>query len=205
MIGVKHALHKEIRMDTKGKNISNDDKRKQMISGLAIGAALGVVFWSALDDLLPFPFDLIVGMGTGLAAGYRWGRQPPAMLMRYPPGVMSRVLISGALFILGFFGYLYLLDLDLSSSQKLFSSLLAILPAIMFICMIAYAIWKLDEMQRRIQTEGIAIAFAGTALVVGIYAILGLAGVPAPHWGMLLVIMMAMWLLGKLWTLWRYR
>ncbi len=192
-------------MATKEKNNSSNEKRKNMVSGLAIGAALGIVFWSALDDFLPFPFDLIVGMGTGLAAGYRWGRRPPAMLMRYPPGVMGRVLISAAFFILGFFGYLYLLDLDLTAEQKMVSSLLAILPASVFIFMIAYAIGKLDEMQRRIQTEGIAIAFGGTALVVGVYAILGLAGVPAPHWGLLLVIMTAMWLLGKLWTMWRYK
>jgi len=192
-------------MDSKEKKISRDEKRRNMISGLAIGAALGMVFWSALDDLLPFPFDLILGMGTGLAAGYRWGRQPPAMLMRYPPGIMRRVLISGALFILGFFGYLYLLDLDLTRDQKLLSSLLAILPSLAFMFMIAYAIGKLDELQRRIQTEGIAIAFAGTAIVVIVYVFLGLAGVPSPDWGLLPVIMMTMWLIGKLWTLWRYK
>lgn len=192
-------------MDANDKNFSADEKRRNMLSGIAIGAALGIVFWSALDGLIPFPFDLLVGMGTGLAAGYRWGRQPPNMLMRYPPGVMGRIMISGALFILGLFGYLYLLDLGLTMNQKLLSSLVAILPAVGFIAMIVFAIGQLDEMQRRIQTEGIAIAFAGTGLVVGVYALLGLAGVPSPQWGFLLVIMTAMWLLGKLWTLWRYR
>ena len=192
-------------MSTKKENNSGHENRRDMATGLAVGVALGLVFWSALDELLPFPFDLIVGMGTGLAAGYRWGRQPPAMLMRYPPGVMGRVLISGALFILGFFGYLYLLDLGLTTDQKLLSSLLAILPASVFIFMIASAVGKLDEMQRRIQTEGIAIAFAGTVLIVSVFAILGLAGVSPPHWDLLLVIMTVMWLLGKLWTMWRYR
>jgi len=192
-------------MDMKEKNLPGDEKRRNMISGLAIGAALGVVFWSALDSLLPFPFDLIIGMVTGLAAGYRWGKQPPGMLMRYPAGVMRRVLVSGALFLLGFFGYLYLLDLGLTSSQKLFASLLAIIPTALFITMIGYAISQLDEMQRRIQTEGIAIAFAGTALVFSMFVFLGLAGFPAPHWGLSLVIMMGMWLLGKLWTLWKYK
>jgi len=192
-------------MDTKETNTPGEDKQKEMMSGLAIGAALGVVFWSALDGLLPFPFDLIVGMGTGLAAGYRWGKRPPAMLMRYPPGVMWRVLVAGALFFLGFFGYLHLLDLDLTRDQKLYSSLLAIVPAALFIYMISYAIGQLDEMQRRIQTEGIAIAFAGSALVFSVIVFLELAGVPAPHWGLSVVIMTGMWLLGKLWTLWRYK
>ena len=186
-------------------NISSGEKRRNMYSGLAIGTALGVVLWSALENLLPFPFDLLVGIGTGLLIGYRWGKQPPPMLMRYPPGVMWRVLIAGAAFVLGLFGYLYLLDLDLTDTQKLLSSLLAIFPAIAFVLILVLAIGRLDEMQRRIQTEGIAIAFAGTAIVVGVYTLLGLAGVQNPSWGLLLVVMALMWLIGKLWTMWRYR
>ena len=186
-------------------NNSTEERRRNLYSGLAIGAALGVVLWSALDSLIPFPLDLLVGMGTGMLIGYRWGKRPPVMLMRYPPGVMWRILITGAVFVFGLFGYLYLLDLDLSYTQKLLSSLLAIVPGIAFVFMIISAIGQLDEMQRRIQTEGIAIAFAGTAIVVGAYALLGLAGVQSPHWGLLLVIMTFMWLAGKLWTMWRYR
>ena len=186
-------------------NNSTEERRRNLYSGLAIGAALGVVLWSVLAGLLPFPFDLIIGMGTGLLIGYRWGKRPPPMLMRYPPGVMWRILITGALFVLGLFGYLYLLDLDLTKTQKLLSSLMAIIPSIAFVLMVISAIGQLDEMQRRIQTEGIAIAFAGTAIFVGVYALLGLAGVPSPHWGLLLVIMTFMWLVGKLWTMWRYR
>lgn len=186
-------------------NISSGEKRRNMYSGLAIGTALGLVLWSALKNLLPFPFDLLVGIGTGLLIGYRWGKQPPPMLMRYPPGVMWRILIAGAAFILGMFGYLYFLDLDLTNTQKLLSSLLAIVPAIAFVLMVVSAIGQLDEMQRRIQTEGIAIAFAGTAIVVGVYTLLGLAGVQTPSWGLLLVVMALMWLIGKLWTMWRYR
>lgn len=186
-------------------NISTSEKRRNMISGLAIGAALGVVLWSALEGLLPFPFDLLVGMGTGLLIGYRWGKQPPPMLMRYPPGVMGRIIITMAAFVLGLFGYVYLLDLGLTRTQRLLSSLLAIVPVVAFVFMLSWAIGQLDEMQRRIQTEGIAIAFAGTAIVVSAYALLGLAGVSAPHWGMLLVVMIFMWLVGKLWTMWRYK
>jgi len=186
-------------------NNSTEERRRNLYSGLAIGAALGVVLWSALDGLIPFPLDLLVGMGTGMLIGYRWGKRPPPMLMRYPPGVMWRILITGALFVLGLFSYLYLLDLDLTKTQKLLSSLLAIIPSIAFVLMVVSAIGQLDEMQRRIQTEGISIAFAGTAIFVGVYALLGLAGVPSPHWGLLLVIMTFMWLVGKLWTMWRYR
>ena len=191
--------------DNLEQNVSRDEKRRNMLSGLGIGVALGVVLWSALEDLLPFPFDLLVGMGIGLLIGYRLGKQPPPMLMRYPPGVMRRIFIALAIFVLGLFGYLYLLDLDLTNMQKQLSSLVAILPAIDFVVMLGSAIGQLDEMQRRIQTEGIAIAFAGTAIVVGVFALLELAGVPAPNWGLLIVIMTFMWGVGKLWTMWRYK
>ena len=64
---------------------------------------------------------------------------------------------------------------------------------------------SLDELQRRIQTEAIAIGFAGTAIVVGGYALLQFAGYAQVNVGVVILIMSLMWLVGKLWTLWRYR
>jgi len=185
-------------------NISSEEQRRNRIAGLAIGAALGMVFWSALDNLLSFPLDLIVGMGTGLITGYQLGKQP-IMLMRFPPEVLGRLLIAGAITILGLFGYRYLLDLELTNTQQILASLVAILPAIVFVFAIGSAIGHLDEMQRRIQTEGIAIAFGGTAIVMIAFALLGFAGVPNPSVGILLLVMMGMWVFGKLWTMWRYK
>ena len=185
-------------------NISSEEQRRNRIAGLAIGAALGMVFWSALDNLLPFPLDLIVGMGTGLITGYQLGKQP-IMLMRYPPVVLGRLLFAGAIAILGMIGYRYLLNLELTNIQKILASLVAILPVIVFVFAIGSAIGHLDEMQRRIQTEGIAIAFAGTAMVMIAFALLGFAGVPNPNVGILLLVMMGMWVFGKLWTMWRYK
>jgi hypothetical protein len=192
-------------MNTNGEQkISSEEKRRNRIAGLGIGAALGVVFWSALDGLLPAPFDFIVGMATGLLAGYSIGNRP-LMLMRYPSFVVRRLLLAGTAFVLGMFAYSYFLDLGLEGVNPLLSSLLAIVPAVAFVFAIGSAIGHLDEMQRRIQTEAIAIAFAGTAIVVIVFSLLGLSGVPNPNWGWLLVVMTFTWLLGKLWTMWRYR
>lgn len=185
-------------------NFSKDEKRRNLIAGLGIGVALGVVFWSALDSLLPAPFNFIVGMATGLIAGYSIGNRP-IMLMRYPLFVVRRLLLAGAAFVLGMFAYSYFLDLELNGVTQILPSLLAIVPAVLFIIAIGSAIGHLDEMQRRIQTEAIAIAFAGTAIVVIVIFLLGLSDVPTPNWGWLLVVMTFSWLLGKLWTMWRYR
>jgi len=185
-------------------NVSSDEERRNRISGLAIGAALGMVFWSALDSLLPFPLDLIVGMGTGLLAGYQMGGQRFAK-MRFPPVALRRLLFAGAIAILGVIGYRYLLGLELTKTQQMLASLVAILPVIVFVFAIGSAIGQLDELQRRIQTEGIAIAFAGTAIVVIVFALLGFAGVPNPNVGIVLMVMMGMWVFGKLWTMWRYK
>ncbi len=64
---------------------------------------------------------------------------------------------------------------------------------------------SLDELQRRIQTEAIAIGFAGTAIIVGGYALLQFTGFAEINIGIMLVIMSLMWLIGKLWTMWKYR
>jgi len=64
----------------------------------------------------------------------------------------------------------------------------------------------LDELQRRIQTEAIAIGFAGTVFACGGYGLLGLAGIaPTLNWNWVVFVMVFMWFLGKMWTLWRYR
>jgi hypothetical protein len=182
----------------------NDEKPRNLIAGLGAGLALGIVFGFALDGLLPNPFNIVVGIVFGLFLGYRIGKRPP-MLMRYPAFIVRRMLVTGALFVLGMFGYVSLLDLDLLPAQQVLSSLFAIIPAILFVLAIASAIAHLDEMQRRIQVEAIAIAFAGTVIVVTVYMLLGLAGIPSPSWGLLLVIMTFMWGAGKLWTMWRYK
>jgi hypothetical protein len=188
---------------------TNSEYRKNLGTGLGVGLALGIVFSSVLDGLLLFPFDILVGLITGLLIGYLVGTRS-AMLsddipMRYPSYISRRILLSGAFFIVGMFGYKYILDLDLPSVQKMWSSLLAIIPSILFVMMVASGIAHLDEMQRRIQVEGIAIAFAGTVIVASIFTFLGMAGVPLPSWSVLILVMMFMWVIGKLWTMWRYK
>ena len=64
---------------------------------------------------------------------------------------------------------------------------------------------RLDELQRRIQVEAIAIGFAITALITLSYGLLGLVDIPQPNLLYVSFIMVVSWGLGKLWTMWKYR
>jgi hypothetical protein len=193
--------------------MQNDDEskteyRKNLSAGLGVGLAIGILLSSALDGLLPFPFDIFVGIIIGLLIGYLIGTRSPMLSdgiqMRYPTYISRRLLVTGALFILGMFGYVSLLNLNLPAAQKVWASLLAIIPSVLFVLVVASAVAHLDEMQRRIQVEGIAIAFAGTVIVASIFTFLGMAGIPSPNWSVLIMVMVIMWVVGKLWTMWRY-
>lgn len=69
--------------------------------------------------------------------------------------------------------------------------------------MVIYA--SLDELQRRIRTEAIAIGFGFTALVVMTYGMLGLVRLAQPNWVFVTLPLVVGWGLGKFWTLWKYK
>ncbi len=89
--------------------------------------------------------------------------------------------------------------------MRILLSLAPVIPGIFFVVSIGAAINRLDEMQREIQVEALAISFAGTALVAFSYSLLGLAGVRQANWIFVPLVMVVFWLVGKLWTMWRYR
>jgi hypothetical protein len=64
---------------------------------------------------------------------------------------------------------------------------------------------QMDELQRRIQLEGLAFAFGGTALVTFTYGFLQIAGLPALSWIWVFPLMCALWGCGLALAAWRYR
>lgn len=184
-----------------GQGISAAEERKTVIVAGIAGAALGLLYASG------FEFGELLGLGIGtlfgVAIGFRISRRPPKM--RYPMYLLRRTLMAATLLFIASYVYAYLLDQDLSRSQALLATLLPWIGWTALIVSLAIMIASLDELQRRIQTEAIAIGFAGTAIVVGGYALLQFAGFPQVNVGVVLLIMSLMWLLGKLWTLWKYK
>lgn len=188
-------------IDENGQSVSAAEERKTVIVAGIAGAALGLLYASG------FEFGDLLGLGIGglfgMAIGFRISRRPPKM--RYPMYLLRRTLMAATLLFLASYVYAYLLDQNLSQSQALLVTLLPWVGWAALVVSIAMMIASLDELQRRIQTEAIAVGFAGTAIVVGGYALLQFAGYAQVNVGIVLLIMSGMWLVGKLWTLWRYK
>lgn len=181
--------------------ISRTDIRKNLIAGGIAGAMFGVAFGFGLGNLW---IGLLVGILFGLALGYRVSRA--SIMMRFPMYMIRRILLAGAFVVLTGMGFAILLDRGLSGTSALLAAILPIAAWALLVFVIGMAIASLDEMQRRIQTEAIAIGFAGTAIVCGGYGLLSLAGLlPELNWGLVIFVMVFMWFIGKLWTMWRYR
>ncbi|MGB2964165.1 MAG: hypothetical protein WBB69_09270 [Anaerolineales bacterium] len=180
---------------------STPEETKNVITASIAGASLGLLYAYGFE--ISLVIGLVAGALFGAAIGFRISRKPPKM--RYPMALFRRILIAATILLLTSFGYSYLLDQEISQSQKLWAAVLPLLGWASLVVSIGMAIASMDELQRRIQTEAIAISFAGTAIFVGGYALFQFAGLSEVNVGLVLLVMSFTWLFGKLWTLWRYR
>jgi len=181
--------------------ISNSELRNNLITGAIAGGMAGAASGYGLGNLW---IGLVAGILFGLAIGYRLQRVP--IKMRYPMYLIRRTLLAAGFCVLAGMGYAILVDRGWTGTRAILATLLPIAAWAFLVVTLGMAIASLDELQRRIQTEAIAIGFAGTVIVCGGYGLLGLAGnLPALNWGLVLFVMVFMWFIGKMWTMWRYR
>lgn len=83
--------------------------------------------------------------------------------------------------------------------------LLPLVPALFFLLALAQAIWKMDELQRRICLESMAIAFTLTLAIAFIFAALEQAAVYRAPWDETGSLMMLLWACAYIFSAWRYR
>lgn len=171
---------------------------------IAFGAAIGLVIGGAADMLFgDTGWGLAIGIVVGAIAGYWINFDLPRM--EYPPHVVRRMVISGVLFFAALLAAYWLLNRDLSAPYQYIVALLPAIPGGLLAISIGSAISSLDELQRRIQLEAIAIGFGISIVVSMTYALLVIVGAPLISWTYLPVILVFFWLIGKLWTVWKYR
>jgi hypothetical protein len=182
------------------KHRPNDHSRENIAIGFIVGMLLG-----GLIDLYSGDFGIgtILGMILGALIGYRGFKG--IHLMEYPPEVIRNLVISGVLFFVVWLSSIYVITHEIGIRFHTILAFATSISGFLFIVSIGNAISKLDELQRRIQIEAIAIGFGITALVTIAFGLLGLTGTPQPNWMYMTVIMAFSWLLGKLWTRWKYR
>lgn len=184
----------------KKRSLGSEDIKNIIMTGLT-GGAFGLLYGYGFEFSLAL--GVLIGVLFGVAIGFRISWKPPRM--EYPMVYLRRILMAATFLLLTSFAFSYLLDQNITQTQKYWAAVLPLLGWGSFVVGIGMAIGSLDELQRRIQTEAIAIGFAGTAIFVGGYALFQFAGMGEVNVGLVLMAMSVCWLAGKLWTLWRYR
>jgi len=167
------------------KQRTQGDARRGMMTGMALGMALGAAIGLILGDISS---GFIVGMLIGTAVGY-WRYRDTPIGMRYPPHLVRQLIISGVFYVLSLIGALYLLENDLDQSVQIIIMLVPAIPGLWFFISIGRSIASLDELQRRIQLEAVAIGFGISGMVAFTYGLLGMVGVSQAGWIYVPVVM----------------
>lgn len=169
-----------------------------------VGAAIGLILGALIGDLIADSSIVVIpAMLFGALVGYLWF--PRIHLMEYPPKAIRLMAFSGVLFLVTLASSFYFIDINLDDPVNYLIAFAPAIPAFIFVFSLGYAISTLDEMQRRIQVEAIAIGFGITAIIALSYGLLGLAGLLQLNWVFVTVVMMFSWLVGKIWTRLKYQ
>jgi MFS family permease len=197
IIYVKFALQ-EWKMNAK--ETRNDDRLKRL----------------ALAAILIFAIIVAIGLMLGYVEYFALGGLVLAMLFASPaskrihlmefragaiiPFVVSVILVLALLLVS--------LVLKVSINTPPWSVALGLLPLpalIAAVVFLARAISKLDDLQRRIQTEGLALGFGIFLVILTGYAWLTLFGAPQIDWIFAPLVMILCWVAGKLATTVRFQ
>jgi len=126
------------------------------------------------------------------------------------PGMIRRYFLELGLWFAAYAlvlaGSLWLLQAGVEGTGlRIAVSLSPMVPGVGVCWAVLRQLGRMDEMQRRLQLEALAIAFAGTALVTFSYGFLENAGFPKLSMFAVWPLMAALWLAGTVVGALRYR
>ncbi len=84
-------------------------------------------------------------------------------------------------------------------------AVLPVLPVLFVLWTVLRAVGRLDELQQRVQFEGLVFACVGTAVLTFAYGFLEGVGLPHLNWTLVLPLMFALWGVGVALAGRRYR
>ncbi len=186
------------------KNSSSNETSQSRSRNIALGAAFGLGIGGGIDMLTADTgWGLVIGILAGALVGYFV--KFPLPVMEYPAHIIWRIVVSAVLFLGSLFLSQWLLDQELERPYQVLAAVLPALPGAFLAYSIGSAIAQLDELQRRIQLEAIGIGFGASLIFTLTYALLVQSGIPQVSWMFVPLLLVLMWGLGKLWTVWEYR
>ncbi len=96
------------------------------------------------------------------------------------------------------------LEANPASPWRFLVALLPMIPGVFIALSVVRAIMKLDELERKILLEGMAISFTCTLILMLSMGLLGAAGFPQLNGAYVGAFMALLWLVGKLWVTRKY-
>ncbi len=185
------------------KSVEKTEKKsaqRRMAEGIAAGMGVGLIIGFIFGDESA---GLIIGMGIGAAVGARHDLR--GRFMQYPPQAIRRMVFGVVLLLVVMFGSYALLDQDLQSPWDILAALAPTLPGFYLLYAVSSAISSLEERQRMIQLEGLAVGF-GVALVAAFgFGILATTVSLPVSWITVTLLLVVSWGIGKAVAVVRYR
>jgi len=108
-------------------------------------------------------------------------------------------------YVVVLFTSVWLLNRDPLSPWRLAIALAPVIPAIFALVAFVRFLGRMDELQRRIQFDAIALSFGATAILTFAYGFLEGVGFPHLSWIWILPLMVMLWGLGAAIASMRYR
>jgi hypothetical protein len=136
------------------------------------------------------------------------GPTPPAMKVQSTwVTYKSQIEIGLALlaYLMLLIGSVTLLRANTEASWRYVVAVVPVLPAALVVYLFVRRLAQTDELQRRIQSEALGFALAGTALLTFTYGFLEGAGMPHLNWTFILPLMAVLWGVGTAIFTLRYR
>lgn len=102
-------------------------------------------------------------------------------------------------------GSVWLLNMNPQSPWRFAIALTPVVPAVFALVAFVRFLGRMDELQRRIQFDAIALSFGATAILTFAYGFLEGVGFPRLSWIWILPLMVMLWGLGAALASMRYR